>query len=69
MEKEKKQMKTQHELKVKKSIIEELIYSVICVCTLGMAYVIRIVISQAIRKSFKNNEEDVELTKFGNVKF
>ena len=44
-------------MKVKRQFAESLVYVGLCFITLGIAFVLRVVITQAIRMAFKNEEE------------
>jgi hypothetical protein len=41
-------------MRKKKDLGETILYCIICVCTFGITYAMRLVISEAIRKSFED---------------
>ena len=44
-------------MKVKRQIAETIIYIGLCFMTLGIAFALRIILTQAIRMALKNDEE------------
>lgn len=44
-------------MRVKREIGESIVYVGLCFMTLGIAFALRVIITQAIRMAFKNEEE------------
>lgn len=42
----------------KENVIDKIVYVIACICTLGSVYVVRVIISEAIRAASKNKGEE-----------
>ena len=48
-------------IKVKDSKLDKLVYAIVCVCTFGLAGILKVIIAEAIRSSFETYEEEFDI--------